>query len=150
MNSRLENIISKLRGRDFRMTPQREAVIRLLITSAAHPSAEQVHEEVKKAFPAISLATVYKTAALLREIGELSEISTKEGGCRFDGRNPQSHPHVICSGCKSIVDFDVVPLDDLMQEVARKTGYRLHDHRLDFFGICPRCARVEVNPTVRT
>lgn len=132
------------------MTPQRRAVIRLLVTSAAHPSAEQVYEEVRKDFPAISLATVYKTAALLREMGELSEISTKEGITRFDGRNPQSHPHVICSGCKSIIDFDPVPFDDLMREVARKTGYRLHGHRLDFFGICPHCARVEVTPTIRT
>ena len=141
METRLQSLIDKLRQRDFRITPQRFAVLRILASSTAHPGADQVYEEVRKEFPTISLATVYKTATLLREMGELSELAMKDGTTRFDGRNPEPHPHVICTRCRTIADFDAPPLDSLAQEAAAKTGYRILGHRLDFFGLCPACRK---------
>ena len=58
---RLEQMLAKLKGHDFRITPQRLAILEILSASKDHPSAEQIYEKVKTDFPTTSLATVYKT-----------------------------------------------------------------------------------------
>jgi len=141
MDKRLHAIISTLRQRDFRITPQRYAVLKLLCSSTAHPGPGEVYEELRQHFPTLSLATVYKTAALLRDMGELTELPMKDGTTRYDGRNPAPHPHVICNSCQKVMDFDAPPLDTLQQEAESVTGFHIAGCRLDFFGLCPDCQK---------
>ena len=101
---RLQHIIKVLREAGRRITPQRLAVLRILAESKKHPSVEAIHHEIKKEFPTTSLATVYKTITLLKEVGEVLELGFADGGCRYDGNRPYPHPHVICTGCGAIVD----------------------------------------------
>ncbi len=136
---RFERLITRLRSQGYRLTPQRRAVLRVLAESREHPSAEQIYARLRDAFPGISLGTIYKTAALLREQGELYEIALSDGGCRFDVRQPYPHPHVICVCCRSVADLDLPGAQPDWEEVARLTGYQIVSQRLDFFGICPRC-----------
>jgi Fur family peroxide stress response transcriptional regulator len=135
---RLQEMIAKLKDRNFRLTPQRLAVLKILAASKDHPSVERTYEQVKKSFPTTSIATIYKTIALLKEINEVLEISGTEGS-RFDGNKPYPHPHVICLKCKKIIDPDLRDLEKLTEEAAQRTGFKIVNHRLDFFGICPEC-----------
>ncbi|MFH1929461.1 MAG: transcriptional repressor [Chloroflexota bacterium] len=141
--ARLDELIARLRERGGRLTPQRVAVLKVLATSDQHPSAEQIYEHVKADFPMTSLATVYKTLALLVEMGELLEIRFCGDSTRYDGRIAHSHPHLICVKCKKIEDLELAPLNPLSKEVAERTGYCILRHRLDFFGICPECQEEE-------
>ncbi len=136
---RLETMIAKLKDLSFRVTPQRLAVLKILANSDAHPSVENIYEQLKPNFPTTSLATIYKTVNLLKEIGEVVELDFSEESNRYDGNKPYPHPHLICTQCKTIVDPDVATASDLSKELAKKTGYQIVNHRLDFFGICPRC-----------
>ena len=137
--TRLEELIEKLRERNYRITPQRMAVLKILAISDGHPSVEQVHEQMKVDFPTTSLATVYKTVTLLKEMGEVLELGFGDGGNRYDGNKPYPHPHLICTQCGAIEDLEVGAVYDIPQRVARDTGYRIVSHRLDFFGVCPDC-----------
>ena len=116
---------------------------RVLIGSHEHPSAEQIHALVKADFPMTSLATTYKTLAVLKQIGEIQEINLGNDSSRYDGGNPSPHPHLICLECGSIMDVDVLGLSDLPRDVGHRTGYHIVSHRLDFFGVCPRCQEKE-------
>jgi Fur family transcriptional regulator, peroxide stress response regulator len=136
---RLDDIIDKLRQRACRITPQRVAILKIFLSSAEHPSVERVYEQVRVDFPTTSLATVYKTVALLKEIGEILEISFADGRNRYDGLKPYPHPHLICTRCKRIIDPEVTLLEQLKSEVAQSSGYRILSHQLEFFGICPAC-----------
>ena len=136
---RLDDIIGKLRQRACRITPQRVAILKIFLSSDEHPSVERVYEQVRVDFPTTSLATVYKTVALLKEIGEILEISFADGRNRYDGLKPYSHPHLICTRCKSIMDPEVTLLEQLKSEVAQSSGYLVLSHQLEFFGICPTC-----------
>jgi Fur family peroxide stress response transcriptional regulator len=136
---RLDSIITTLRERGCRITPQRVAILRVFLGSCDHPSVEQVYAQVKVNFPTTSLATVYKTVHLLKDIGEILEIGTTDGRHRYDGIKPYPHPHLICTTCKAIFDPDLSLLPKLTAEVEAISGFRLTSHQLDFFGICPAC-----------
>lgn len=139
--TRLDEILTKLRQRDFRITPQRIAILKAFLQSHDHPSIEQVYNQVKINFPTTSLATVYKTVNLLKEVDEILEISIAGGGNRYDGNKPYPHPHLICTRCKKISDPTVSLLDKMKSEIANSTGYRIDSHQVEFFGICPSCQK---------
>lgn len=137
--ARPDELIVRLREQGYRLTPQRRAVLDILVTSKKHPSVEQIYERVRADFPMTSLATVYKTVALLKEMGEVIELSFSDDSTRYDGARPYPHPHLICTKCRSVVDLEIAVLSQTPQKVAEKTGYQIINHRLDFFGICPKC-----------
>lgn len=136
---RIEEMLSKLKSRDFRITPQRLAVLRIVAESEEHPTVDEIYREVKAEFPTTSLATVYKTISLLKELNEVLELGFPDGSNRYDGSNPSPHPHAICVKCKKIVDPELISIDAISEEMGRMTGYKIFYHRLDFFGICPDC-----------
>lgn len=138
---RLDSIITMLRERGCRITPQRIAILRIFLGSGDHPSVEQVYEQVKVNFPTTSLATVYKTVHLLKGIGEILEIGTPEGRNRYDGINPYPHPHLLCTTCKAIIDPELSLLSKLTAEVEAISGFRVTSHQLNFYGICPCCQK---------
>jgi Fur family peroxide stress response transcriptional regulator len=138
---RIDQMVSKLRDRDFRITPQRLAVLTVLAASEGHPTVETIYEKVRVQFPTTSLATIYKTVSLLREIKEVLELGFADGSNRYDGSRPFPHPHVICTKCKKIIDPDLSSLKDMTKEVAEETGFEILTHRLDFFGICRECLK---------
>jgi Fur family peroxide stress response transcriptional regulator len=141
--TRLDEMTTKLKERGHRLTPQRMAVLKILAASEEHPSVEQIYERVEVDFPMTSLATIYKTVTLLKEMGEVLELGFSDDGNHYDGRKPYSHPHLICTKCKKIADLQAATLSKLSQEVAQSTNYRIVSYRLDFFGICPQCQEKE-------
>ncbi len=138
---RFDDIIAKLRQRECRITPQRIAILKTFLHSNEHPSVEQVYKQVKADFPTTSLATVYKTVNLLKDIGEILEIGFADGRNRYDGNKPYPHPHLICTKCKSIIDPEVTLLDQITAEIEKLSGYHVLSHQVEFFGICPKCQK---------
>lgn len=137
--ARFEDMVSKLREREYRLTPQRIALLRLLAASDDHPSAHQLYDQMKDQFPTTSLATVYKTLNVLKEMDEVLELGFSGNDNRYDGNKPYPHPHLICVRCQKILDPEVSLARNLIQEVAQSSGYRIVGHRLDFYGLCPDC-----------
>ncbi len=136
---RLEEMLAALRQSGHRITPQRMAVMRILAQSREHPDAETIHRHVLPEFPTTSLATVYKTIALLKELGQVLELGFSAWGSRYDGRRPAPHPHVICTRCGAIADPEYKAMERLASDMAQKSGFIITHHRLDFFGLCPKC-----------
>ncbi len=136
---RSEQIIQRLRDAGHKITPQRLAIVKILAKSEGHPSVEDIHDQIKRDFPTMSLATVYRNIVLLKSLGEVLELGFPDGSNRYDGNKPTPHPHVICIKCKKIVDPDLDSLDEMKKEVSSETHFKILSHRLDFFGICRDC-----------
>ena len=143
--SRLNQIIDRLKENQRRITPQRMAVLKILAKSEGHPTVEKIYEKVKKQFPTTSLATVYKSVAVIKEIGEVLELGFTDGSNRYDGNKPYPHPHLICTECRTIMDPSLSVLADVTQKLMVETGFKITNHRLDFFGICPECQKKAEN-----
>jgi Fur family transcriptional regulator, peroxide stress response regulator len=136
---RLDQMLLKLKGHHFRITPQRLAVLKVLASGEGHPSVERIYEIVRAQFPTTSIATVYKTVALLRQENEVLEISFPDGSNRYDGNKPYPHPHLICTRCRKIIDPELRSLEDMAKEITKETGFHISTHRVDFFGLCREC-----------
>jgi len=136
---RLDQMLTRVRERSFRLTPQRMAILKILAYSEDHPTVDEIHHQVKARFPTTSIATVYKTVALLKEIDEVLELGFPDGSNRYDGNRPYPHPHAVCTRCKKIMDPEISSVEELSEEMKKKTGYTISFHRLDFFGLCPEC-----------
>jgi len=135
--ARLVQVTARLKATGYRLTPQRLAVLRALIANHQHPSVEQIYRRVREDFPTTSLATIYNTLECLKRLGEVLELPLG-GGSRYDGRRPQSHPHIVCTVCGRIEDLDI-DLGDTAQAVAQERGYAEVRQRLEFHGVCPSC-----------
>jgi Fur family peroxide stress response transcriptional regulator len=138
-SKRLQELVRKLSKHGYRLTPQRMAVLRILADSKEHLRIEEIFSRVQQEFPNTSLATIYNTVTMLKEVDEVLELSYGSGGNRYDGSNPSPHPHLLCERCGCVIDPDVPALVELAGQVGELTGYQITSHRLDFFGICPQC-----------
>jgi Fur family peroxide stress response transcriptional regulator len=138
-NLRLDEITQKLKVSGHRLTPQRMAVLKILASSAGHPSVEQVYNQVKVDFPMTSLGTVYKTVTLLKEMGEILELGFGEDSHRYDGAKPYPHPHLICVKCNEIIDGDLSLDQESLRSLEQASGYQILRPQISLYGFCPDC-----------
>jgi Fur family peroxide stress response transcriptional regulator len=139
-NTRYDELIAALKERDFRLTPQRVELVRLIATSEGHPSATQLHTRIKIRFPTMSHATVYKTLALLKEMNQVYEIDLRDDS-HYDGNRPLPHPHLICMQCNRIVDGELDIDLSSIRKLEETSGYQIVRSQLAFYGLCPNCKK---------
>lgn len=143
MKSRIEKIKQQLQSQGYKLTPQREATLRVLLENEEdHLSAEDVFMLVKDKAPEIGLATVYRTLELLSELHVLEKMNFGDGVARYDLRNDNTHHHhhhMICIQCGSVNEILDDWLAPLEEQIEREYQFRVIDHRLDFQGICRNC-----------
>lgn len=137
---RFDEMIAALKEREFRLTPQRVELVRLIASSEGHPSAAQLHGRIKRRFPTMSHATVYKTLGLLKELGQVLEIDLRDDS-HYDGNRPQPHPHLICMNCNKIVDGEVLLDEESIRKAERASGYTILRPQVSLYGLCPDCRK---------
>jgi Fur family peroxide stress response transcriptional regulator len=136
--ARMAEILTHLKERAFRLTPQRMELVRLIAISEGHPSAAQLHAKIKEKFPTMSHATVYKTLALLKEMNQVLEIDLRDDS-HYDGKRPGAHPHLICTKCNQIVDGELELEADLLKQLEAASGFQILRPQITFYGLCPNC-----------
>ena len=137
---RFNQLIAALKEHDFRLTPQRVELVRLIAASEGHPSAAQLYEKIKVQFPTMSQATVYKTLALLKEMNQVLEINLRDDS-HYDGNRPQPHPHLICMKCNKIVDGEVSLDQEALRKLEQVSGYTILRPQISLYGLCPDCKK---------
>lgn len=135
---RFNELIAALKERDFRLTPQRIELVRLIAASKGHPSAGQLYTTIKRQFPTMSQATVYKTLSLLKEINQVLEIDLRDDS-HYDGNRPEPHPHLICTKCNKIIDGEISFDQESLQGLEQTSGYKILRLQISLYGLCPDC-----------
>jgi Fur family ferric uptake transcriptional regulator len=143
MEARIEKIKGQLQSQGYKLTPQREATVRVLLENEEdHLSAEDVFMLVKDKAPEIGLATVYRTLELLSDLHVVEKMNFGDGVARYDLRNDSSHHHhhhLICVQCGAVDEIMEDWLGPLEERLDKEFRFTVLDHRLDFQGICHRC-----------
>ena len=135
-----ESIIKQLREKGLKVTPQRLAIIEVLIERGdLHPSARLVYQEAKKKKKSLSLSTTYATLDELSRHGIIKTLQFDKMENRYE-TNREEHINLICERCKKILDYKVSIRVD-QREVARKTGFSITETRLEYYGYCRECRK---------
>ena len=110
------DVTKKLKEHGFKVTPQRLAVYNVLKNTKEHPCAETIYNQLLPMYPTMSLATVYKSLEVFKNIGLVQELDLGEGSSRYDA-NTNQHPHIQCLKCSRVEDVDNGMLYDLLDGV---------------------------------
>lgn len=133
-----KSIVRQLRAKGLRLTPQRLAIIEVLIAKRGfHPGASSVYEEAKKKRKSLSLSTVYATLNEFSRLGVVKTLQFDSMENRYEG-NLEEHLNLVCEGCGKIFDYEMSPVAD-RQEIAKRTGFSVRDTRLEYYGRCRDC-----------
>jgi len=140
-------LLQRLRAAGFRITPPRQAVLKVFEDGGCHLSPDAVLNQARRLHPGVGRATVYRTLDLLTRLGITRPLYGKDGRPQFT-RIEHGHQHVVCSRCDRVVELEATPFSALARQVARRTGFAIQSQLLEFYGLCERCRRA--TPKERT
>jgi Fe2+ or Zn2+ uptake regulation protein len=133
------HLLTRLRGREWRLSPQRRVVAEVFAGDHMHLTAEEVHDLARRRLPEISRATVYNTLNELAAMGELLEVDVVGGAKRYDPNVSDAHDHLVCERCHAIRDVPRSRKPSMISDASR-AGYHVTAVEVTYRGFCPDCA----------
>lgn len=135
----LSDLQARLRSKARKITGPRQAVLHLL-RAAGHPvSAKQLHESLAAE---CDLATVYRSIRILEQAGMVKRYDFGDGIARYEllGEGDDGHHHhLICTECSTVVEIEECFPHEIESKIAEANGFKRIHHKLEFFGLCPKC-----------
>jgi len=127
----------------LRVTGPRRAVAELIVAEPGHFTSADLVERARERRVDVGRATIFRTLEVLSELGVIERIDLPNGEHAYVGCEPAHHHHVVCSRCGRAAEISDAGLRTVVREVGRRTGYRVDEHRLELFGLCPACQDAE-------
>ena len=134
----VDELTTRFRDRGLRVTPQRQAIFRLLYGNDRHPTVEELFESAAAEMPTISRKTVYQTVHDLESMGEVALLDLGTGSVRVDPNVEALHHHLICNRCGMVRDV-VVDVTSLALPARRCHGFTVSDVEVHYRGVCDAC-----------
>lgn len=124
----------------LKATPQRLEIVNVLSTHG-HMNVNELYSTLLIKFPSISLATIYKNINIMLEKGFLLEVKLSGQKSVFE-LVKDNHSHVACMKCSDVIDIDL-NIESIVNEVKKRSNYKLESNSLIFNGVCPRCSALK-------
>ncbi len=139
--SHCHTIITKLRERGYRITPQREMVVDIIAHADRHMAAEEIFTELQTRTKASNIATVYRTLDMLWEEGFACRNDLSEGKIVYATYKHGPHVHLVCRQCNQVIDADREMLGCLDEELRAAHNFEADLQHLSIFGVCAACQK---------
>lgn len=134
-----QHIVEQIEACGHRATISRRAIVRQVLASPPHFTAE----ELARRLPAIGRATLFRTMKLLQDLGVVCRVVMEDGSLHYRLSSSGHHHHLVCVGCGRVEDFSDDEIRRLIDDLGRSTRYRIEGHWLDVHGRCESCAALE-------
>ena len=128
----LQDVFEQCRVRGMRLSRQRRMVLDLLWTEKSHLSARDIFEKLNARGRSIGHTSVYQNLEALQSAGVIECLDRASG--RLYGYRSDPHSHLTCLDSGAIEDIDVELPRDLLQEIEKRTGYRIESYTLQLNG----------------
>ena len=122
-----------------RLTGPRRAVAELVAARDGHFTAADLVADARRRHPGIGRATIFRALDLFATLGLVERVDLPGGDHAYVACDPVHHHHAICTGCGRSLDVDDFGLTRVLNEIGRRSGFRVVDHRLEIFGLCAAC-----------
>jgi len=124
----------------LKITPQRRLILDIFLLEPGHVSSEELYAKVKRRDASIGQATVYRTLKLLAGCGLAQAVSFADGITRYEPHfGAEHHDHLICELCGRTIEIMDPLIETRQEELAAKYGFTLVRHKMDLYGLCPKC-----------
>ncbi|HAF62697.1 MAG TPA: transcriptional repressor [Anaerolineaceae bacterium] len=134
----IDELIEEAQKQGYKITPQRREIFKILVNNDSHPKAEDIYNILKDRMPDVSLATVYNTLNMLKELGMIDAIALfEDDSVRYDPTT-KAHDHLYCLHCNRIVDVEK-DQDDLGFTEKEISGFQIVKRQVTYYGYCPEC-----------
>jgi Fur family ferric uptake transcriptional regulator len=134
------DVIETLRGRGLRMTPQRRAIVAEIMRTNGHISPTALARKVQGEMPGVNPSTIYRTLALLEEVGVLAHAHM-EGGAEYHRTEEAGHVHLTCSRCGAEDDLSIEEAEALVRLIERHHRFEPDLTHFAISGLCDGCRR---------
>jgi Fur family ferric uptake transcriptional regulator len=134
-----QDLIFALGRAGYRLTEPRRSLAVLIAARENHFTAAELVTEADQRRLGVGRATIFRTLELLEAVGRLERLDLPTGEHAYVACERSHHHHVVCSSCGRATQIDDAGLRVVVEEVARRTAYRVDEHRLELFGLCPTC-----------
>lgn len=143
LKTRTETWLDSLKSSGYRLTGPRQVVVEILAKSEAALDPGQIFLEARQRYPTIGLVTIYRTLEKLEELGLILRVH-QSSGCHAFVAAPEGHQHLlICRACRRTEYFSGDDLAPLISQIGEERGFRIQEHLLQLFGLCPACRAKE-------
>ena len=143
MSIRLKNqhneLVSELRGRGIRITPQRAIILEAIEGLNGHVTAEAIYEAVQEINSYISLATVYRTLDMLKDLGLVAESNMGTATTHYALRTHSDHHHAVCRICNRAIDLPLDYFESMAQRLENEHHFVADVNHLVILGWCREC-----------
>jgi len=131
--------LTQLQENGYRLTEARRAVIETVQASTRALTPVEVFDMARKKYNALGLVSVYRTLEKLEELHLIQRVHQPQG-CQAFISESNGHQHMLlCQNCGKVAFFEGDDLGALIQSISKKTGYQIHEHWLQLFGLCEAC-----------
>lgn len=139
----MQELSERLLAAGYALTPQRRRIAETLVRAGKALTARQLSEQLQNEGQPVGVMTVYRTLQILAAIGAvyaLYDPQGEAGEAHYVFCTDRHHHHLVCSNCWGVWEVDGCSVsEELEAQVARRTGFRVTGHRLDFHGLCATC-----------
>ncbi|MBU5426703.1 transcriptional repressor [Tissierella pigra] len=143
MDININAIKGKLQNEGYKLTTQRRAILNVMIdNSEEHLSPEEVYNIVKKEYPDLGIATVYRTLQLFEKLNIICKLNFDDGCSRYElstDSEGHHHHHLICLSCGKVIEVKLDLLEALEEEIEKEGQFTIVDHNVKFYGHCSEC-----------
>ncbi len=129
----------------LRHIEQRDRVLEIFLGTEKHVTVQELYDLVRKKRKGIGYATVARTVKLMCDSGICRQVDFGDGSLRYEHKyGHEHHDHLICLKCGKFEEIYSSKLEKIQDELVKKYGYVQEKHKLDIFGLCPRCAKKNI------
>jgi Fur family ferric uptake transcriptional regulator len=139
VDTSFEELLDALRRRGLRMTPQRRAIVSEVMRARGHISPAAIARKVQGDMPGVNPSTIYRTLALLEEVGVLQH-SHVEAGAEYHRAEEAHHVHLTCRNCGQDDELSIDEANRLQGLIRRHHGFVADLTHFAITGLCRDCA----------
>lgn len=140
MQDRIATFQQYILQHGLKSTTQRTRIVEAFLNAQGHPSAEELHAQVREIDPTVGQTTVYRTMKLLCDSGIAREVQFGDGLTRYEQRlGAEHHDHLICEHCGQTIEVVDEQIEKLQDALALQHGFTPTRHHLYLYGICANC-----------
>lgn len=130
----------QLKDAGLKITLPRLKVLQILEQSRDHHlSAEDVYKALLESGEYVGLATVYRVLTQFEAAGLVSRHNFEGGFSVFELSQGEHHDHLVCVKCGRVEEFIDEVIEQRQKEIAERAHFKMTDHALNIYGICPQC-----------